>query len=102
MKRALFEDEHNWFRESVAAFVDRELMPQRERFRGQRFIDREIWLKAGAAGFLGLGVPAEYGGSGIDDFRFNAVLGEELAARRLAYSSASASRPTSSRRTCSS
>jgi alkylation response protein AidB-like acyl-CoA dehydrogenase len=87
MKRALFEDEHNWFRESVAAFVDRELMPNRERFRTQRCIDREAWLKAGADGFLGLGVPAAYGGSGVEDFRFNAVLGEELARAGFAYSS---------------
>jgi len=36
MKRALFEDEHEWFRESVATFVDRELIPNRERFREQR------------------------------------------------------------------
>jgi alkylation response protein AidB-like acyl-CoA dehydrogenase len=87
MKRTLFEDEHEWFRESVAAFVDRELMPNRERFRSQRSIDRETWLKAGEAGFLGLGVPAEYGGSGVEDFRFNAVLGEELARAGFAYSS---------------
>jgi alkylation response protein AidB-like acyl-CoA dehydrogenase len=87
MRRALFEDEHNWFRESVAAFVDRELMPQRERFRAQRSIDRETWLAAGEAGFLGLGIPAEYGGSGTDDFRFNAVLMEELARAGFAYSS---------------
>jgi alkylation response protein AidB-like acyl-CoA dehydrogenase len=57
MKRARFEDEHNWFRESVAAFVDRELMPQRQRFREQRFIDRDTWLKAGEAGSLGLEAP---------------------------------------------
>ncbi|MFN8215908.1 MAG: acyl-CoA dehydrogenase family protein [Solirubrobacterales bacterium] len=87
MRRALFEDEHEWFRESVAAFVDRELMPHRERFREQRCIDRSAWLKAGEAGFLGLGVPAEYGGSGIEDFRFNAILGEELARAGFAYSS---------------
>jgi alkylation response protein AidB-like acyl-CoA dehydrogenase len=87
MKRTLFEDEHEWFRESVATFVDRELMPNRERFRSQRSIDRETWLKAGEAGFLGLGVPAEYGGSGVEDFRFNAVLGEELARAGFAYSS---------------
>jgi alkylation response protein AidB-like acyl-CoA dehydrogenase len=87
MRRTLFEDEHDWFRESVAAFVDRELMPRRERFREQRSIDREVWLKAGEAGFLGLGVPAEHGGSGTDDFRFNAVLGEELARAGFAYSS---------------
>jgi alkylation response protein AidB-like acyl-CoA dehydrogenase len=88
MKRALFEDEHDWFRESVAAFVDRELMPNRERFREQRSIDRETWLKAGADGFLGIGVPSEYGGSGTEDFRFNAIFGEELARAGFAYSSA--------------
>jgi alkylation response protein AidB-like acyl-CoA dehydrogenase len=87
VKRALFEDEHEWFRESVAAFVDRELMPNRERFREQRSIDRETWLKAGEDGFLGLGVPSEYGGSGIEDFRFNAIFGEELARAGFAYSS---------------
>ncbi|HUC00795.1 MAG TPA: acyl-CoA dehydrogenase family protein [Solirubrobacterales bacterium] len=87
MRRALFEDEHQWFRESVAAFVDRELMPHRERFREQRLIDRETWLKAGEDGFLGLGVPAEYGGSGVVDFRFNAIFGEELARAGFAYSS---------------
>ncbi|MDX6627409.1 MAG: hypothetical protein QOE56_2398 [Solirubrobacterales bacterium] len=62
-------------------------MPNRERFRKQRSIDREAWLKAGADGFLGLGVPAAYGGSGVEDFRFNAVLGEELARAGFAYSS---------------
>lgn len=87
MRRALFEDEHDWFRESVAAFVDRELMPNRERFRSQRSIDRETWMAAGKAGFLGLGVPPEYGGSGVDDFRFNAILGEEMARAGFAYSS---------------
>ena len=49
MKRALFEDEHQWFRESVAAFVDRELMPNRERFRSERSIAREAWTAAGHA-----------------------------------------------------
>ncbi len=87
MKRALFEDEHEWFRESVATFVDRELMPNRERFREQRLIDREAWTAAGEAGFLGLGVPAELGGSGVEDFRFNAIFGEELARAGFAYSS---------------
>lgn len=42
-------------------------MPNRERFREQRSIDRDAWRKAGGDGFLGLGVPAEYGGSGVDE-----------------------------------
>ncbi|HEV7918300.1 MAG TPA: acyl-CoA dehydrogenase family protein [Solirubrobacterales bacterium] len=87
MDRTIFEDEHNWFRESVKTFVDREIMPNREKIREQRIIDREIWLKAGEAGFLGLGVPSEYGGSGTDDFRFNAVFGEELARAGVAFGS---------------
>jgi alkylation response protein AidB-like acyl-CoA dehydrogenase len=88
MQRTLFEDEHVWFRESVAAFVAQELVPRREEFRADGVIPRSVWLKAGELGFLGLGVPAEYGGSGLDDFRFNAILGEELGRAGMAYGSA--------------
>ena len=88
MQRTLFEDEHHWFRESVAAFVAREILPWREQFRADAAIPRSVWLKAGEMGFLGLGVPTEYGGSGVDDFRFNAILGEELGRAGMAYGSA--------------
>jgi alkylation response protein AidB-like acyl-CoA dehydrogenase len=88
MQRTLFEDEHHWFRESVAAFVAREILPWREQFRADGGIPRSVWLKAGEMGFLGLGVPTEYGGSGVDDFRFNAILGEELGRAGMAYGSA--------------
>src|ERR1700722_18856982 len=88
MHRTIFEDELNWFRESAAAFVERELLPERARFRTNREIPRSIWLRAGELGFLGLGIPEEYGGSGIDDFRFNAILGEELGRAGMAYGSA--------------
>jgi alkylation response protein AidB-like acyl-CoA dehydrogenase len=88
MLRTLFEDEHLWFRESVRHFVQRTILPARERHRVERAIDREVWLEAGSMGFLGLGVPQEYGGSGVNDFRFNAVLGEELSLAGVAYASA--------------
>jgi alkylation response protein AidB-like acyl-CoA dehydrogenase len=88
MLRTLFEDEHLWFRESVRDFVQRTILPARERHRTERAIDRDVWLAAGSHGFLGLGVSQDYGGSGVDDFRFNAVLGEELARAGVAYASA--------------
>ena len=88
MLRTLFEDEHLWFRESVRHFVQRTILPARERHRLERAIDREVWFEAGSMGFLGLGVPQEYGGSGVNDFRFNAVLGEELSLAGVAYASA--------------
>src|SRR5690606_6548860 len=40
---------------------------------------REFWTAAGAEGFLGLEIPEEFGGAGAGDFRFNAVLAEELS-----------------------
>jgi long-chain-acyl-CoA dehydrogenase len=87
MSRAVFEDEHEWFRESVAGFVARDLAPRREEIRRQRSIPRELWLKAGEQGLLGIGVPAELGGAGVRDFRFNAVMQEELARAGMAYAS---------------
>ena len=38
---------------------------------------RELWLKAGEAGLLCFDVPEEYGGPGVDDFRYNVILSEE-------------------------
>ena len=87
MPRDLFEDEHRWFRESVRAFVDRTLLPRRAAFRASRIIERDAWLEAGRQGFLGLGIPSEYGGSGVDDFRFNAVMNEELSRAGMAFGS---------------
>ncbi|OZC57482.1 acyl-CoA dehydrogenase [Rhodococcus sp. 06-621-2] len=87
MKRSLFEDDHDAFRESAREFVTRTIAPREEKLIEQRFIDRDIWLEAGRNGFLGLEVPEEYGGSGADDYRFNAVLGEELARSSAAVAS---------------
>jgi alkylation response protein AidB-like acyl-CoA dehydrogenase len=88
VERTLFDDEHRWFRETAAGFVARELLPHRDAHRAQRRIPAEVWRRAGEQGLLGLGAPAEHGGSGVADFRFNAVLGEELVRAGLAYGSA--------------
>lgn len=87
MKRRLFNADHEAFRESVREFVDRHVGPNEEKLIEQRHIDREIWLEAGSNGYLGLDVPEEYGGSAAGDYRFNAVLGEELARSSAAAAS---------------
>lgn len=81
MERTIFESEHQLFRQSVQTFIEREVAPHYERWEREGVVDRALWEKAGAAGFLSLGIPEEDGGSGIDDFRYNAVLSEELARR---------------------
>lgn len=87
LRRSHLTDDHQWFRESVAAFVDRTLLPRRPAHRADRGIDRTCWTIAGEQGFLGLGVPARYGGSDVDDFRFNQIWNEELARAGMAYGS---------------
>jgi alkylation response protein AidB-like acyl-CoA dehydrogenase len=86
MPRTLFDDDHKLFRESAAAYVDREILPRREEIREQRRIPKELWRTAGEAGFLGVAVPEQYGGSDVD-FRYNAIFNEELSRAGMAYSS---------------
>jgi long-chain-acyl-CoA dehydrogenase len=88
MRRTIFDADHDLFRESVAEFCHRNVAPNLDRWREERWTGREIWLEAGRQDFMGLAMPAEYGGSGLADFRFNQVLGEELAAASLAVNSA--------------
>ncbi len=78
MQRTLFDDDHEQFRTAVRTFVEREVSPHLDEWEMAGIVSRDVWKKAGEAGFLGMAVPAEHGGGGVDDFRFNAILGEEL------------------------
>ena len=81
MTRAIFEPEHEAFRETVGTFLDKEAVPFHEQWEKDGIVDREVWAKAGAQGLLGLQLPEEYGGGGTPDFRYNAVVGEEMTRR---------------------
>ncbi|MDQ4085142.1 MAG: acyl-CoA dehydrogenase family protein [Actinomycetota bacterium] len=87
MKRTLFDADHEDFRASVREFVDRQVRPYADDFVRDKGWSRGLWIEAGKQGFLGLEVPEEYGGSAAGDYRFNAVLGEELAKVGVALSS---------------
>ena len=78
MKRDIFEADHDAFRDSVRAFCEKEIAPNHDQWEKDGIVPRELWEKAGEMGLLGFMMPEEYGGGGIDDFRFNAVLDEEL------------------------
>ncbi len=56
----------------------KELVPHAEEWEQAGIVDREVFAKAGAQGFLGMAVPEEYGGGGVDDFRYNVVIAEEI------------------------
>jgi alkylation response protein AidB-like acyl-CoA dehydrogenase len=77
MRRTIFADEHEDFRASWRTFLEREVAPHYERWEQERLVPHAVFEKAGAHGFLGMALPDEYGGAGVDDFRFNMVLSEE-------------------------
>ncbi|MCW2764353.1 MAG: acyl-CoA dehydrogenase [Nocardioides sp.] len=87
MKRAIYDEDHEAFRASVKEFLDRQVIPNLEQHARDKAIPREFWLEAGKQGFLGLEIPEEYGGSAAGDYRFNAVLTEELAKVNMALPS---------------
>ena len=80
MERTGFEDEHEMFREAFRTFVEREMVPHREKWEQEGIVDRDIFAKAGASGFLAMSVPEQYGGAGVDDFRYNQIIAEEITA----------------------
>ena len=78
MRRTLFTPEHDAFRRLCHDFLSKEAAPHAERWEKQGIVDRDIWSAAGAHGLLGFDVPERFGGAGVRDFRYNAVLSEEI------------------------
>jgi alkylation response protein AidB-like acyl-CoA dehydrogenase len=87
MKRTLFDEDHEAFRGTCKAFVDRHLRPHQEKHIANHEFGRDMWLEMGKQGLLGLNIPEQYGGSGVDDPRFALILAEELSKLAFAYSS---------------
>ena len=78
MKRTLFDDDHTLFRDNFRRFCRDEVVPHQERWIEQGIVDRDIWEKAGANGFLAPFVEDNYGGLGLNDFRYAQIMIEEL------------------------
>jgi len=77
--RAIFTDEHEMFREAYRAFLAREVVPRAREWEHAGIVSRDVWESAGASGFLAFEIPEALGGPGVDDFRYNLVVVEELA-----------------------
>ena len=79
----IYEQEHELFRASFQAFVETEMKPRFAEWEAAGIMDRQVFVEAGRHGFIGMAVPQRYGGGGTSDFRFNAIIDEELAAGGL-------------------
>ena len=79
MEREHYNDDHRAFGDAFRAFADKEIVPNYEDWEHEGITPREVFREAGRSGFLGMAVPEEYGGGGVDDFRFNQILDEQVA-----------------------
>ncbi len=88
MRRRIYEPEHEALRATAREFVDRHVRPREQQFIDDHEIPRDVWLEAGKQGLLGLQIPEEYGGGGVaSDYRFTAVVAEELGGFSVALAS---------------
>ncbi|GAA4672863.1 acyl-CoA dehydrogenase family protein [Gordonia humi] len=78
MRRTLFDADHDAFRDSVRAFLLKEAVPHSADWESAGLVDRSFWSAAAAHGMVAFSAPEEFGGSGVRDFRFNAVINEEV------------------------
>jgi acyl-CoA dehydrogenase len=79
IERTLFSPEHESFRDSFRRFMDVEIAPFHADWESQGYVDKTVWAKAGALGFLNMSMPSEFGGSDADKL-FSIVQIEELSA----------------------
>ena len=77
LARTGMTEEHHHFQQMVRRFMEKEVAPHTEEWEAAGQVSRELWLAAGEAGLLCMAAPEEYGGTGVEDFRFNAIVNEE-------------------------
>ncbi|KWX00190.1 acyl-CoA dehydrogenase [Carbonactinospora thermoautotrophica] len=80
MRRNYFDADHEAFRATFRAFLEREVVPYQREWEEAGRVDREVWRKAGKQGFLLPWADPRHGGLGLADFRYEQVIIEELAA----------------------
>jgi alkylation response protein AidB-like acyl-CoA dehydrogenase len=78
LARTLFTPEHEQFRQAVRRFVQKEVVPYYEQWERDGCVSREVWRRGGAQGLLGINLPEAYGGGEANDFRYSAIVIEEL------------------------
>jgi alkylation response protein AidB-like acyl-CoA dehydrogenase len=85
LRRTIYDEEHEIFRKSVRAWAEREVFPNSETWREAGAVSREAWRSAGEQGFLCMYADEKYGGLGLQDFRYDMILNEELGAKEPGF-----------------
>lgn len=89
MRRTVFNEDHEAFRQTIREFIADEVVPYYPAWEEQGFAPRELYKKLGELGIFGIEVPEEYGGAGESGFKFNAVISEECARAGVSFGGSS-------------
>jgi acyl-CoA dehydrogenase len=77
VRRTIFDDDHDAFRQTIRQFFEKEVVPEYAAWEQQGHPPKDFYRRMGELGFLGLQVPEEYGGAGVDSYKFNVIINEE-------------------------
>ncbi|MEB8337338.1 acyl-CoA dehydrogenase family protein [Streptomyces endophyticus] len=85
MRRTVFDEDHEAFRETLRAFIEAEVVPHYDEWFQQGIVPRELYSKMADLGLFGINVPEEFGGAGLDTHKFEAVQYEETARAGVSF-----------------
>ncbi|RDI49906.1 acyl-CoA dehydrogenase family protein [Nocardia mexicana] len=85
MQRTVYNDDHEAFRETARKFIESEVVPVYDDWYEAGIVPREFYYKLAELGAFGIEVPEQYGGAGIESFKFQAVLMEETARAGVSF-----------------
>ena len=89
MRRAVFNEDHELFRQTLRAFIEAEVVPYYDQWFAAGLVPRAFYYKLAELGLFGIQVPEEYGGAGVESFKFSAVQHEETARAAVSFGGSS-------------
>ena len=89
MRRTVFNEDHEAFRKTLRAFIEAEVVPNYQDWFEAGIVPRDFYYKLAELGVFGIEVPEEYGGAGIDSFKYAAIQTEELARAGVSFGGSS-------------
>lgn len=78
MLRTIYDQDHETFRKTLRGFIEKEMLPYSDQWFEDGLVPRELYRKLGDLGYFGIEVPEEYGGAGLETFKYTAILAEEV------------------------
>jgi len=89
MRRDVYTEEHEDFRAMIRAFIESEVAPVYDKWFEDGIAPRDFYYKLGELGLFGIEIPTEYGGSGIDSYKFQAIITEECSRAAVSFGGSS-------------